>query len=58
MFVFLLCRKVKVKYKKEIPAKNVAEISEELKECADEISRLDIRMQDIRRKIDFYKREI
>ncbi len=48
----------KVKYKKEIPAKNVAEISEELKECADEISRLDIRMQDIRRKIDFYKREI
>ncbi len=45
----------KVRYKKEIAEKNDAEISKELKQCADEISRLDIRMQDIRRKINFYK---
>lgn len=45
----------KVRYKKEIAEKNDAEISRELKQCADEISALDIRMQDIRRKINFYK---
>ena len=45
----------KVRYKKEIAEKNDAEISKELKQCADEISQLDLRMQDIRRKIDFYK---
>ena len=45
----------KVRYKKEIAEKNAAEISKELKQCADEISQLDLRMQDIRRKIDFYK---
>ena len=47
----------KVRYKKEIAEKNDAEISRELKECAEEISRLDIRMQDIRRKINFYKNQ-
>lgn len=45
----------KVRYKKEIAEKNDAEISKELKQCADEISRLDLKMQDIRRKINFYK---
>ncbi len=43
----------KVKYKKEISA-DVNAISAELRECADEISRLDLKMQDIRRKINFY----
>ena len=43
----------KVKYKKNISA-NAEEISAELKQCADEISRLDNRMQDIQRKISFY----
>lgn len=43
----------KVRYKKEInEAEN--EITAELKACADEISRLDLKMQDIHRKIDFY----
>ena len=48
----------KVRYKKEIAQKNDTEIERELKECAEEISKLDIRMQDIRRKINFYKNEI
>ncbi|MEE1075204.1 MAG: GTP pyrophosphokinase family protein, partial [Acutalibacteraceae bacterium] len=48
----------KVRYKKEIAEKNDAEISKELKQCADEISQLDLRMQDIRRKIDFYKNNV
>ncbi len=43
----------KVKYKKAINT-NAEEISAELKECAEEISRLDIKMQDIHRKISFY----
>ena len=38
--------------KKEIADNIDAEISEELKQCADEISKLDIRMQDIRRKMN------
>lgn len=45
----------KVKYKKEIAKKSDAEISKELKICADEIAKLDLRMQDIRKKINFYK---
>lgn len=45
----------KVKYKKEIAKKSDVEISKELKICADEIAKLDLRMQDIRRKINFYK---
>ena len=44
----------KVKYKKEINA-NIEEISNELRLCADEISKLDLKMQDIRRKINFYR---
>lgn len=44
----------KVKYKKEITA-NIEEISNELRLCADEISKLDLKMQDIRRKINFYR---
>lgn len=43
----------KVKYKKDISMKQ-EEISSELKECAEEIARLDMRMQDIQRKISFY----
>lgn len=46
----------KVKYKKDISA-NESEISKELKQCADEISRLDMRMQDIQRKITFYSQK-
>ena len=42
----------KVRYKKNIL--NTEEISKELKFCAEEISKLDIRMQDIQRKISFY----
>lgn len=45
----------KVRYKKNISA-NEEEISSELKQCAEEISRLDIRMQDIHRKINFYNK--
>ena len=41
----------KVKYKKEIDPKSEAEIKNELKQCAEEITKLDLRMQDIRRKI-------
>lgn len=41
----------KVKYKKNIEA-DVDIISAELKECADEISRLDLKMQSIHRRID------
>ena len=41
----------KVKYKKEIDPKSEAEIKKELKQCAEEITKLDLRMQDIRRKI-------
>ncbi len=48
----------KVRYKKEIAEQNDAEISRELKECADEISALDIRMQDIRKKINFYRKKL
>ena len=48
----------KVRYKKEIAKQNDAEISKELKQCAEEISLLDLRMQDIRRKINFYKNNI
>ena len=40
----------KLKYKKDIK-QNVEEISEELRECAEEISRLDMKMQSIHRKI-------
>ena len=44
----------KLKYKKDISdAKN--EIADQLKTCADEISKLDLKMQDIHRKIEFYK---
>lgn len=46
----------KVKYKKEISV-NEEEISRELKQCAEEISRLDMRMQDIHRKISFYNKD-
>ena len=41
----------KVKYKKDISA-NQEEISAELKECAEEIAKLDLRMQNIQRKIN------
>lgn len=41
----------KVKYKKNIEA-DVDVISAQLKECADEISRLDLKMQSIHRRID------
>lgn len=41
----------KLKYKKEI-GPELTEISAELKKCADEISRLDMKMQEIHRKID------
>jgi len=41
----------KVRYKKDI--NNAEAVSKELKECADEISRLDIKMQEIRRKINY-----
>ena len=41
----------KVKYKKDISA-NQEEISAELKECAEEIAKLDLRMQSIQRKIN------
>lgn len=44
----------KVRYKKE-ETPNHAEVSRELKDCADEINKLDVKMQDIRRKIEFYK---
>ncbi len=44
----------KVKYKKTLGA-NAEEISAELKMCAEEISNLDIKMQDIHRKISFYR---
>ena len=40
----------KLKYKKDIK-RDVEEISEELRECAEEISRLDMKMQSIHRKI-------
>lgn len=46
----------KVRYKKEI-AEADKEISTELKACADEISKLDLKMQDIHRKIDFYNKK-
>lgn len=41
----------KLKYKKD-PAGDIEEISKQLKECADEISRLDFKMQEIHRKIE------
>lgn len=41
----------KLKYKKEIGSE-LTEISAELKKCADEISRLDMKMQEIHRRID------
>ena len=41
----------KLKYKKNLES-DVEEISAELKACADEISRLDSKMQQIHRKID------
>lgn len=41
----------KVKYKKNIET-DVDKISAELKECAEEISRLDLKMQSIHRRID------
>ncbi len=44
----------KVRYKKEIGGAE-KEISDELKSCAEEISKLDLKMQDIHRKINFYK---
>ena len=37
----------KVKYKKHLGA-NAEEISKELRECAEDIARLDVRMQNIR----------
>lgn len=40
----------KLKYKKDIK-QDVEQISEELRECAEEISRLDMKMQSIHRKI-------
>ena len=40
----------KLKYKKDIKH-DVEQISEELRECAEEISRLDMKMQSIHRKI-------
>ncbi len=40
----------KLKYKKDIK-RDVEQISEELRECAEEISRLDMKMQNIHRKI-------
>lgn len=40
----------KLKYKKDIK-QDVEQISEELRECAEEISRLDMKMQNIHRKI-------
>ena len=46
----------KVRYKKEITEAD-SEITAELKSCADEISKLDLKMQDIRRKIDFYNKK-
>lgn len=45
----------KVRYKKEIGGAE-KEISEELKSCAEEISKLDLKMQDIHRKINFYNK--
>ena len=42
----------KLKYKKDIKS-DVNEISRELKECAEEISRLDDKMQEIHRKINY-----
>ena len=42
----------KLKYKKDIKT-DVNEISRELKECAEEISRLDDKMQEIHRKINY-----
>ena len=44
----------KVRYKKELIV-NDDEIVSELKKCAEEISALDVKMQDIHRKIEFYK---
>lgn len=41
----------KLKYKKNLNPE-LAEISEELKACAEEISRLDMKMQEIHRRID------
>ncbi len=41
----------KLKYKKD-PAGDIEEISKQLKECADEIIRLDFKMQEIHRKIE------
>ena len=41
----------KVRYKKEITERD-SEIYEELKNCAEEISKLDIRMQEIRNRIN------
>ena len=41
----------KLKYKKNIET-DLEEISAELKSCADEISRLDNKMQQIHKKID------
>lgn len=43
----------KLKYKKDIP--NAEYIAEELKKCADVISEMDLRMQDIRSMIDVIK---
>ena len=45
----------KVKYKKNI-GEDAEEIATELKKCADEISLLDSRMQDIQRRINIYEK--
>ncbi len=47
----------KLKYKKDIK-RDVEQISEELRECAEEISRLDMKMQNIHRKIYVTDNEI
>lgn len=44
----------KVRYKKE-ETPNHEEVASELKSCADEINALDVKMQDIRRKIELYQ---
>ena len=45
----------KGKYKKNI-GEDAEEIANELKKCADEISLLDSRMQDIQRRINIYEK--
>ena len=47
----------KLKYKKDLK-QDVEQISEELRECAEEISRLDMKMQNIHRKIYVTDNEI